>query len=75
MFTPDVTGPINTDPTAQDDAFEGVEDVDVTGNVLSDNGNGVDSDADGDPLNVVAVTALATAQGGTVNISSNGDFV
>lgn len=62
-------------PTAfEDDSFIGVEDTQLTGNVLADNGNGVDSDPDGDALTVVAVTSLATALGGTVDILSNGDF-
>ncbi|GAB1256202.1 hypothetical protein NBRC116494_07040 [Aurantivibrio plasticivorans] len=62
----------NTDPIARDDAFTGDEDVNITGNLLADNGNGADSDGDGDALNVVAETK-ATANG-TVTILANGDF-
>ena len=65
---------VNDNPVAEDDAFSGDEDTDITGNVLADNGNGVDSDADADTLSVSAQTSLATAQGGSVDIASNGDF-
>jgi Ca2+-binding RTX toxin-like protein len=63
----------NQAPVAQDDAFTGTENVDVTGNVLADNGNGADSDADGDTLSVTE-DVLTTAQGGTVTLLANGDF-
>ncbi|MBL1146194.1 MAG: tandem-95 repeat protein [Proteobacteria bacterium] len=63
----------NTAPTAQDDSFTGAEDAAVTGNVLADNGNGADSDTDGDTLSVTPAT-LTTAQGGTVDLLANGDF-
>jgi len=66
-------GSTNSDPQAQNDVFTGDEDVLITGNVLSDNGNGVDSDVDLDTLNVVAET-ITTAQGGTVELLANGDF-
>jgi len=67
------TAPTNTAPVANDDSFVGDQDVDVVGNVLADNGNGADSDPDGDALSVVAGT-YATAQGGSVVLSPNGDF-
>jgi len=63
----------NVAPIAQDDNFIGEQDTDVTGNVLNDNGNGADSDANGDTLNVVS-GVFATAQGGSVVLSANGDF-
>ena len=66
--------PANLDPIAQDDSFTGDQDIVINGNVLSDNGNGVDSDPDGDPLNVVAVTGLATTQGGSVDLLTDGSF-
>ena len=62
----------NTDPVAQDDVFSGDQDVVIAGNVLVDNGNGVDSDSDGDPLSVVAGT-YGTAHGSMV-LLANGDF-
>ncbi len=42
----------STDPVAIDDFFVGVENTSITGNVLEDNGNGVDYDPDGDTLSV-----------------------
>ena len=62
----------NNPPVAQDDIFSGDQDVQILGNVLADNGNGVDSDPDLDPLNVVAGTYTTTH--GSVTLSSNGDF-
>ncbi|PCJ99994.1 MAG: hypothetical protein COA45_04050 [Zetaproteobacteria bacterium] len=64
--------PPNVAPIAQDDAFTGDEDISITGNVLSDNGNGVDTDPDSDPMTVVAGTFATT--NGSVVISSNGSF-
>ncbi|MGH1378717.1 MAG: Ig-like domain-containing protein [Alphaproteobacteria bacterium] len=63
---------VNTVPIAQDDVFSGDQDLDITGNLLVDNGNGADSDPDGDTLSVVAET-ISTANGSVV-ISVNGDF-
>lgn len=68
------TGPGNIDPIAADDLLIGNEDEQITGNVLSDNGGGSDIDPNGDPLNVIAQSGLATAQGGSVTIASNGNF-
>ena len=62
----------NIAPIAQDDVFFGDQDLDITGNLLVDNGNGVDSDVNGDTLSVVAET-ITTANGSVV-ISANGDF-
>ncbi len=64
---------INHDPIAQDDNFGGVEDQAMSGNVLSDNGNGVDSDIDGDPL-MVQAGMFATTAGGTVTLLADGSF-
>jgi Ca2+-binding RTX toxin-like protein len=70
--TIDVTvNAVNDDPVAVDDAFTGDEDIQITGNVLTD--DGIDSDADLDSLSVIAET-ITTAQGGTVEILANGDF-
>ena len=62
-----------TAPTAVDDAFITDEDVQLVGNVLVDNGNGADSDINGDAL-LVGAGIFATTQGGTVTFQSNGDF-
>ncbi|MCC7305077.1 MAG: tandem-95 repeat protein [Alphaproteobacteria bacterium] len=67
-----VVAAVNDDPVAQDDDFAGNEDQVITGNLLADNGHGVDNDADGDTLNVIAGT-FATAHG-SVTILANGDF-
>ncbi len=64
---------VNDDPVARDDMFEGTDGVDVTGNVLVDNGNGADSDIDGPALSVQAATII-TAAGATVTLLANGDF-
>ncbi len=63
---------VNDAPIAQDDVFEGDQDTDITGNLLSDNGNGADSDVDGDVLAIVSQTI--TTANGMVVISTNGDF-
>ena len=62
----------NLAPTAQNDNIIGAYPV-VMGNVLVNNGNGVDSDADNDTLSVTAGT-FTTTQGYSVTISANGDF-
>ena len=51
--------PVNDPPVAQDDAFTTDEDVQLAGNVLADNGSGIDADVDGDALavNTTPVTA------------------
>jgi len=63
----------NRNPTAQADLHALLRDQRLTGNLLADNGNGADSDIDGDTLSVARAT-LGTAQGGLVTIQSNGDF-
>src|SRR5690606_13534356 len=50
--------PVNDNPVAADDSFTGDEDSVIAGNVLADNGNGADSDVDGDTLSVVAETIV-----------------
>ncbi len=66
--------PVNDNPVAYDDEFSGDEDTDVNGNVLADNGNGADSDTDGDALGVTPAT-FASVEGGTVVLSANGNFI
>ena len=73
----------NAGPIATDDSFTGTEDdpAAVLGNVITgDNGNGVDSDPDGDTLTVLAVNgdpagvgaAVAGDNGGVVTINADG---
>ena len=65
---------VNDAPEAADDAFTVNEDTALQGNVLADNGNGADSDVDGDALAVVP-DDIITAQGGSVLLLANGDFI
>lgn len=66
--------PVNNAPVAKADSFTFFVGGSRSGNVLIDNGNGADSDPDGDALSITPVT-LATAQGGSVILSANGNFV
>jgi len=75
-----VTG-TNDIPIAQDDAFATSEDTILTGNVLVDNGNGIDSDYDtSDVLTVSGVTggsvgaAVAGSTGGLFTINADGSL-
>ena len=75
----------NPPPVAVDDAVIASEDVPLAGNVLADNGAGVDADAspDSDPVHVVAVDGLpghvglpaSGTGGGTFTIADDGSFV
>ncbi len=71
-ITLNFVAPPNTAPIAQDDVFSGNQDLNITGNLLVDNGNGVDSDPDGDAISVIAQTIATT--NGSVVIAANGDF-
>ncbi len=69
----------NTAPVGQDDAFTALQGGNANGNVLADNGSGVDSDADGNPLTVSAVNGQAANVGnavvltnGTVTVQADG---
>ena len=72
----------NQPPVAQDDAIAANEDTGATGNVLADNGNGIDDDPDGDPLTVTQVdgqaanvgSAVTLAGGGQVTVNGDGTF-
>ncbi len=72
-FTVTDTATGNDRPLAQDDAFTGGEDQQITGNLLADNGNGPDTDPNGETLTVVNQTYF-TAQGGIVSVFANGNF-
>ena len=65
--------PVNDAPVAVDDSFVVDEDTAITGNLFVDNGNGVDSDVDNVNVRTAAGT-FATASGGSVEITVNGDF-
>ncbi len=73
---------VNDAPTAQDDAFTTDEDNAVMGDVLVDNGNGPDTDPDGDPLTVNAVNGdeanvdqqITLASGALLTVNSDGTF-
>ncbi|MGI9518417.1 MAG: Ig-like domain-containing protein, partial [Pirellulaceae bacterium] len=79
-FTWTVTNPA---PTASNDDFTTTESAALSGNVITDNnGNGVDSDPDGDSLSVAAIegspanvgVAVAGSAGGQFTINSDGSF-
>ncbi|MBU0801599.1 MAG: cadherin domain-containing protein, partial [Alphaproteobacteria bacterium] len=63
----------NSPPIAIDDIFTVNEDTILQGNLLADNGNGADFDADEDSLIVVS-DSFTTENNGLVTISENGDF-
>ncbi|PCI57211.1 MAG: hypothetical protein COB36_02810 [Alphaproteobacteria bacterium] len=64
---------LNNAPIAQDDVFNSAPDLPIMGNLFADNGNGVDSDPDGDVLTVVA-DVIFTANG-FAYISTDGSFI
>ena len=69
----DLTSLLNTPPDAKDDVVTAVYGQPVTGNVLTDNGSGADSDSDGDVLSVVE-TVVNSAAGFVVSLSPDGSF-
>ena len=78
--TVNITG-VNDAPTAQEDLFTTDEDTITSGNVLVDNGNGADSDADiGDTVSVNGVVggslgvAIAGDNGGLFTINADGSI-
>lgn len=68
-----VIAAVDDAPVARDDHFSVTHGRVISGNVLADNGGGADSDADNDPLTVVAAV-LATANGGQVVLNADGSF-
>ncbi|MFC6639804.1 matrixin family metalloprotease [Sulfitobacter sp. JBTF-M27] len=71
----------NTPPEAQDDMFflSMSESAILNGNLLADNGNGIDLDLDGDDLIVASVGGAASGQvalvsGASVNFAEDGTF-
>ena len=66
--------PVNDEPIGVNDDFSVGYEQSVTGNVLTDNGSGADSDVENDVLQAVAGT-YTTAQGVTVSLAANGEFI
>ncbi len=64
----------NPAPIARNDAFATTENAVSTGNVFANNGNGLDSDPDGDTLSVSAVNGSALNVGAGVTGSNGGTF-
>ncbi len=71
-FTWAVTNP---PPVAQNDNVTTGENAPVNGSVLADNGNGADSDPDGDTLSVSAVNGTPGQVGQPVSGANGGTFV
>ncbi len=63
--------PVNDAPEAQDDRFFIDEDTSVNGSVLANNGQGADTDPEGDP---VTVTLTSNVQNGQLTLNANGTF-
>lgn len=72
----------NQPPNARDDRIPLLSTETATGSLLSDNGAGVDSDPDGDPLQISAVdgsagnvgTAFTTPAGSQLTVNADGSF-
>ncbi|NBC33247.1 MAG: tandem-95 repeat protein [Alphaproteobacteria bacterium] len=62
---------VNEAPVAADDNVAGFEDRALDGSVLADNGNGVDTDPDGDPLTAALIEGPGN---GALNLSADGSF-
>ena len=69
ILFPDAVTPVNGDPVGADDDFAIVTGNDLSGNVLDDNGNGADTDPDGDTMTPTLATGPAngTLAGGVIN--------
>lgn len=70
-FTITVTNPA---PIARDDSVATAENTPLSGSVFANNGNGADSDPDGDTIAVSAVNGQAANVGGAVIGSTGGSF-
>ncbi|MGF1525007.1 MAG: beta strand repeat-containing protein, partial [Leptolyngbyaceae cyanobacterium] len=66
-----VSATANQDPVANDDSFSTDEDTDLSGDVFADNGNGADSDPDGDTL---TATVLSDVSNGSLTLNGDGSF-
>lgn len=72
VFTIRVSNPA---PIARDDAATTGENTDINGSVFANNGNGADSDPDGDAFVVSAVNGNAGGVGASVTGSGGGRFI
>ena len=70
-FTITITNPA---PIARDDSVATTENTPLSGSVFANNGNGADSDPDGDTIAVSAVNGQAANVGGAVTGSTGGTF-
>lgn len=61
-------------PVAQDDLVSTNEDTAVNFNLLADNGNGIDSDLNGDPFSVEVVDATGFRGTFIINVDGSGSF-
>ncbi|MGY4878559.1 DUF4214 domain-containing protein, partial [Vreelandella aquamarina] len=82
--TPDVDdGGVNSAPIARDDAFSSRFGWLLRGNLLEDNGNGIDQEIDGDDFSITDIdgqevlfdTELVLSSGATLIVQENGDFL
>lgn len=71
-FMPGTSGP-NLDPVAKPDFFYGTEGENLTGNLLNNNGDGLDYDDNGNALSVQAAT-VTSLYGASVTLNANGTF-
>ena len=65
----------NPGPVAKNDGFATTENLVSSGSVFASNGNGIDSDPDGDSLSVSAVNGSALNVGAAVTGSNGGTFI
>ncbi|MDO9104569.1 MAG: Ig-like domain-containing protein, partial [Methylovulum sp.] len=71
-----VPTPANNVPTATNNAQSINENVNATGNVITGNeGSGIDSDPDTDPLTVIAVNGSNSAVGNTITLPSGATLI
>jgi len=73
MTLEDLPSKAYLDISTKDDFFTGFIDTNITGNLFANNGNGVDVTTVEGTLTTIAASYV-TAYGGTVQVSSNGDF-
>ena len=82
-YQPPVTSTVSNPPIATDNSYTTVEGTTISGNIIADNtGSGIDSDPDGDALDVLRIngsTANVGSQivldsGGLLTVNPNGTF-
>ncbi len=62
--------PKNDSPIAGNDSFSTNEKTSITGNLLADNGNGIDSDPDGDTVSILSINGAASAIDSEITLPS-----